>query len=491
MTERPSMSDPLLDSLAAAVAGAPDDAELRALYAKHLADAGRRDDAIGQAMVVLAKAPGHANAQALLAQLSGAAGPAGSAGRAGEGSAPASGFPAPSSVPSPPSPSSQPAPPVQPTVPEQSGAPTPPEASRPAHTSESGSRIVGYQPYGQGDGPIFAKDDVDWNRLEHEIGNETKPPFEFHETDDPDVVGVSLTEDGEAPVDVEKATGITLDDVGGLVQVKERIHETFLEPIAHPEIAKAFNQTVGGGLLLYGPPGCGKTFLARAIAGELGANFASVTIADVLSKWLGESEQQMHEVFRKARELTPAVLFFDEIDALGGKRSAGGSQHMRSVVNQLLTEMDGVGSENDGLFVLAATNMPWDVDSALLRPGRFDRMVLVLPPDEPAREVILRLNLEKRPIEGIDLLALVRATEGYSGADLKHLCDTASEKAMTASVKAKTVLPINMTHMKKALKEVKPSIGPWIDSARNVVHYGNADGRYDELAEYLKTVKRR
>src|SRR5690606_35394784 len=141
-------------------------------------------------------------------------------------------------------------------------------------------------------------------------------------------------------------------------------------PMRNPQIAKAFGKSLRGGLLLYGPPGCGKTFIARAIAGELKASFISVTISDILDKYMGESEANIANAFARARELAPAVLFFDEVDAIGGKRSKMGNwAGMRNVVNQMLTEMDGVGSDNDGLFVLAATNHPWDVDSALLRPG--------------------------------------------------------------------------------------------------------------------------
>lgn len=302
-------------------------------------------------------------------------------------------------------------------------------------------------------------------------------------------VGIAEAEDASAPVDVTHET-LKLSDVGGLIDVKRRIHETFLDPIAHPEIAKAFKKTLGGGLLLYGPPGCGKTYLARAIAGELGASFVTVTLADVLSKWIGESEGNIKKVFDEARQKAPAVLFLDEIDAIGGKRKSGGSQWQRNLVNQLLLEMDGVGSDNDGLFVLAATNMPWDVDTALLRPGRFDRMVLVSPPDAPARETILRGYLEQQPIQGIDLDYLVRQTSGFSGADLKHLCDTASEKALAASIKAGAVQPISMKELNRALKEVKPSIGPWLESARNVANFSNNDGRYDDLVSLLKQFKR-
>lgn len=427
------MSDAVLNSLAAAVAASPTDPELRALYAARLADAGRSDEALGQALVVLAQDPQHAAAQALVARLEGADGASGSS---LDDAAPAS------------------------RVSERDGGGSP---------------------------------GVDWDQLEREVGNTTPAPFVVENAEQhPDgsiALGISEAEDESLPAEVSRET-MTLDDVGGLVDVKQRIRETFLDPIAHPEIAKAFKKSLGGGLLLYGPPGCGKTYLARAIAGELGASFISVTLADVLSKWIGESEGNIHKTFTEARQKAPAVLFLDEIDAVGGKRSAQGSQWLRNIVNQLLMEMDGIGSDNDGLFVLAATNMPWDVDAALLRPGRFDRVVLVSPPDAPAREAILRDQLEQRPLQGIDLAVLVRKTEGFSGADLKHLCDTAAEKALAASIKSGAVQPVSMADMNRAFKEVKPSIGPWLDSARNVANYANTDGRYDDLVQLLKKSKR-
>lgn len=184
------------------------------------------------------------------------------------------------------------------------------------------------------------------------------------------------------------------------------------------------------------------------------------------------------------------VLFFDEVDALGAKRGSGTGQAMRNVINQLLYEMDGVDTDNDGLFILAATNVPWDVDPALLRPGRFDRTVLVLPPDLEARRAILRLNLEYRPVEGIDLNRIAAQTEGFSGADLSHLCETAAERALTDSIRQGTVRPITMEDLTAARKELKPSIGPWLETARNVTLYANQDGRYDDLRDYLKKAKR-
>ncbi len=318
----------------------------------------------------------------------------------------------------------------------------------------------------------------DWSRLEQEAG-----------WGDP--MAAPFIDSGEAlPAAAAQRERVTLDDVGGLDHVKARIRQSFLEPARNPEIARAFGQSGRGGLLLYGPPGCGKTYMARAIAGELGAGFLSVTLADVLGMWFGESEQRLHDLFVRGRAMAPAVLFLDEVDALGGKRSGyTGGSGMRTVVNQLLMELDGTAGENEGLFVLAATNHPWDVDTALLRPGRFDRSVLVLPPDEPAREAILRRALGARPVEGIDLTRIVRRTDGFSGADLQHLCDAASQHAMMDSIDAGAVRPVQMGDLDRALREVRSSIGPWLESARNVASFGNADGRYDELVAYLRSRK--
>ena len=155
-------------------------------------------------------------------------------------------------------------------------------------------------------------------------------------------------------------------------------------------------------------------------------------------------------------------------------------------VNQLLTELDGVGSDNEGVFVLAATNHPWDVDPALRRPGRLDRTLLVLPPDREAREAILRTHLRDRPVERIDTRRLAKATEGFSGADLAHLCESASENALMESVGSGQVRMIGMPDFDRALSQIRPSIGPWVETARNVALYANASGEYDELARWLR-----
>ncbi|MBO2449128.1 tetratricopeptide repeat protein [Actinomadura barringtoniae] len=288
--------------------------------------------------------------------------------------------------------------------------------------------------------------------------------------------------------DVERPK-VKLADVGGMVDVKKRLDLAFLAPLRNPELRGLYGKSLRGGLLLYGPPGCGKTFLARAVAGELEAKFLSVSLADVLDMWVGGTERNLHELFLTARRNAPCVVFLDEVDALALKRSKTTSTGMRTAINQLLAELDGMEGDNDGIFVLAATNAPWDVDPALQRPGRLDRTMLVLPPDAPARASILQYHLRERPIARIDLDALVAATEHWSGADLEHLCESAAEYAMHDSITSGTVRMMEQKDFTKALGELRPSTGPWLETARNVAMFANGDGQYDDLAAYLRRRK--
>ncbi|WP_091368366.1 ATP-binding protein [Actinokineospora alba] len=296
----------------------------------------------------------------------------------------------------------------------------------------------------------------------------------------------------EPDIGTIRAAGITLADVGGLAEVKKRLELSFLKPLRNPELRLRFGKSLRGGLLLWGPPGCGKTLVARALAGELGASFYEIGLSDVLDMWIGSSERNLRAIFDTARRNRPCLLFFDEIDALGQKRSQlrGGGSALRGVVNQILAELDGASTDNDGVFVLAASNHPWDIDSALLRPGRFDRTVLVLPPDTDAREAILRFHLRGRPTDRIDLAKLAKLTDGRSGADLALICEQATEVAMDGSLTAGRLEPITQRHLEDAARAVRPSIGEWMETARNYALYGNDTGAYDELAAYLKKRRR-
>ena len=208
--------------------------------------------------------------------------------------------------------------------------------------------------------------------------------------------GEEAEEPDSSSYDIERPK-MNFEDVGGMEKMKEEIRMKILHPLQHPEIYKAYGKKIGGGILLYGPPGCGKTHLARATAGEVGSNFIPVGISDILDMYIGQSERNLHAIFQKARNLKPCVLFFDEVDALGASRTDMRQSAGRKVINQFLSELDGVEHDNEGVLVLAATNAPWHLDSAFRRPGRFDRIIFVPPPDAEAREAILRIKLKGKP----------------------------------------------------------------------------------------------
>ncbi|MCB0580122.1 MAG: AAA family ATPase, partial [Phaeodactylibacter sp.] len=243
--------------------------------------------------------------------------------------------------------------------------------------------------------------------------------------------GETGTRDG---IDIERPK-VRFDDVGGMDKVKEEVRMKIIHPLKHPEIYKAYGKKIGGGILLYGPPGCGKTHLARATAGEVASNFIPVGISDILDMYIGQSERNLHAIFQKARSLKPCVLFFDEVDALGASRTDMRHSAGRNVINQFLAELDGVDYDNEGVLILAATNAPWHLDSAFRRPGRFDRIIFVPPPDEPAREAILRIKLKGKPVGDVNYGRLVKKTDGFSGADLEAVIDLAIESKLEEAMR--------------------------------------------------------
>jgi ATP-dependent 26S proteasome regulatory subunit len=280
---------------------------------------------------------------------------------------------------------------------------------------------------------------------------------------------------------------VTFADVGGLEEVKKQVHRRIIQPFQKPSLFERFKRKAGGGILLYGPPGCGKTLLARATAGECKAAFLNVALSDVLDMYIGESEQKLHALFEKARASTPAVLFFDELEGLAAKRQYSREGTSAKLVSQFLTEMDGFAQNNAGVLVLGATNTPWAVDPAFRRPGRFDRVLFVPPPDAPARRDILRLALQSRPqAERLDLDHVVRHTQGFSGADLAHLVETAADAAIERSLAEGAESPIRDEDLKGALREVKPTAMEWLTTARNYARYANEGGQYDDVLAFLQ-----
>jgi transitional endoplasmic reticulum ATPase len=280
---------------------------------------------------------------------------------------------------------------------------------------------------------------------------------------------------------------ITFAEVGGLEDIKAQIEKRIILPFQKPALFAKFKKKAGGGILLYGPPGCGKTLLARATAGQCKATFLNVALEDVLDMYIGESERKLHALFEKARSSTPAVMFFDEIEALAGKRQYTREATSSKLVSQFLSEMDGFVKNNAGVLILAASNVPWAIDPAFRRPGRFDRVLFVPPPDRTARAAILEILLTGRPTAGnIELAALAARTSGFSGADLENLVDTSADRAIAASLERNTEVPIDHSHLVAALGEIKPTTIEWLTTARNYARYSNEGGQYDEVLEFLK-----
>ncbi len=415
----------VLDSLRKAVEAMPDDVPLRIHLATLLLTAGQRDEGVRHLGAVLQRDPGNAQALGLLSDPGRTGREQADSGHVGE--------------------------------PDRAGG-----AVRAGPGQEAGS---GAQ--------------YDWSQAEDELRDVLPAMF----TGDGDAADAGI-EEADA-FDAERA-GLTLADVAGMTEVKQRLEAAFLAPMRNPELRRLYGKSLRGGLLLYGPPGCGKTFIARAVAGELGAKFIAVSFADIIDMFVGQSERNIHELFEIARRNAPCVLFLDEVDAIGQKRSQLRHTPIRSAVNQLLLELDDVAGNNEGIFLLAATNQPWDVDSALRRPGRFDRTLLVLPPDAAAREGVFRYHLKERPVAGIDLAKLAKLTDGYSGADIAHICETAAERALMDSVRLGEPRLIGNGDLEGAIAEVKPSLGAWFDTARNVALFANEGGSYDGLAAYLR-----
>jgi SpoVK/Ycf46/Vps4 family AAA+-type ATPase len=295
-----------------------------------------------------------------------------------------------------------------------------------------------------------------------------------------------------------KKPDITFKDVAGMKKLKEEIKEAIVYPLINPELARKYGKLGGGGILMYGPPGCGKTYIVKAAAGECNANFINAKLSDLLDMYVGNTEKNIHKVFETARKNAPCILFFDEIDALGGRRDAqdgAGGQAMRMAVNQLLYEMDGIEANNENVLVIAATNAPWDVDPALRRSGRFSKAIYVPAPDLKSRMAILKLHAKKRPLsKWIPWFRLALATMGYSAADLKAVVDEAAsypwreaffaiekrkkkymeqgmseEEARKRAEKEVKQRPLSTKDFLRAIKKRESSLPPWYAQANKQI----------------------
>jgi transitional endoplasmic reticulum ATPase len=297
---------------------------------------------------------------------------------------------------------------------------------------------------------------------------------------EPSTHGESLPSD-----DAIERPEINFSDVGGMEHVKEEVRMKILYPLKNPDLFKAYGKKAGGGVLLYGPPGCGKTLISRATAGEIDANFISIGIHQILDLYIGESEKNLHRIFELARDNAPTILFFDEVDALAADRRDLRKSAGRTLINQFLAEMDGNVASNDGVLILGATNAPWHIDPAFRRPGRFDRILFIPPPDEAARASVIEVLAKGKPIADLDVRDLAKRTKDFSGADLKAVFETAIERGLAQAMKRGQIVPITQRDLAEAAKGVKPSTRAWFESAKNYALYSNQGGFYNDVLEFL------
>ena len=272
------------------------------------------------------------------------------------------------------------------------------------------------------------------------------------------------------------------DLIGGLEQLKKDIKLKIIEPLNNPELFAYYGKKMGGGILMYGPPGCGKTLIAKATAQEAQATFVHVKSSDLKSKFVGESERNIAELFTQAREKQPTILFFDEFEALGRMRSDS-PVHEQNMVAQLLVEMDGMDTKDQQILLLAATNEPWAIDTALLREGRFGNTIFVPPPDIESRAQIFQLIMNKRPTEKLEYQKLAKITQNFSGADIKAACERATDIVLNETLDTGVKRNITMDDLRQAITTIKPALNVWFTKAQRYVKENKMEEIFSEVME--------
>lgn len=287
------------------------------------------------------------------------------------------------------------------------------------------------------------------------------------------------------PGDPERG-GVTFADVGGMEELKEEIRLKITYPLQFPDLYKAYGRKTGGGILIYGPPGCGKTLILRAVAGEVPCNYLAVGLHEIFDPYFGSTERNLHQIFETARANAPCVLVFDDLDSLAQDRRTIRESQMRNLVNQFLHEMDGLRSDNQRILVIGATNQPWALDPAFRRPGRFDQAIFVPPPDAPARAQIIDLLAKDKPIADFDNTELIEATHGFSGADLKWVFDRAAELALSAAIHSGHPVPITVDLLLAVAKAHSPSTQSWFEGMHSHAQQQEGpDSIFNDMRKFL------